>query len=455
MGFALSILYFLTYYLTPTTVFGPLGAFRVELILAFLLLLLSVPALIGSIPGKTVQSLALAGLAVATFLSVVIGAHWPGGGVTAFLLFIPNAFAYFLVCLHCKSRKKLQAVILMMLFVCLFVVGQGAWELHQGLPTGPDVQNIDLSDSYFLTMNNDAGQAFYRLRGKGEIDDPNDFAQLIVCTLPLCFVFWRPKKAARNTLFVLLPVAALLWGAFETHSRGAILAILAVVIMAIRPRIGTIPALVIAGGLFLAASALHFTGGREISASAGEDRTALWGEGLQLLKSHPLFGVGFGYMPEFATQTAHNSIVVCAAELGIFGLYFWSLFLFPTIRDALNIASLAKVGEGTPVVVEPSPFPEMAVESSALEKAEVNRLGRLLVLSFTGFIVTGWFLSRAYVLTLFLLGGLTEVVFQMALDRGMISPRLPFARLLRYSGVLAFCLVLTMWLVLRVVNLTH
>ena len=455
MGFALSILYFLTYYLTPTTVFGPLGAYRVELMLAFLLLLLSIPTLTGSIPGKTIQTVALAGLAVATLLSVVIGAHWPGGGVTAFLLFIPNAFAYFLICLHCKTRKKLEAVVLVMLFVCLFVVAQGAWELHQGLPTGKDVQNVDLSESYFLGMNNDSGQWFYRLRGKGEIDDPNDFAQLIVCTLPLTFIFWRPKKRIRNIVFVLLPVSALLWGAFETHSRGSILAILAVVIMAVRPKIGTVPALVLAGALFFAASALHFTGGREISASAGEDRTALWGDGLQLLKSHPLFGVGFGYMPEYATQTAHNSIVVCAAELGSFGLYFWSLFLFPTIRDALTVSSAEKVTEGVPLKIEPTPYPLRTVDTTVLERAEVNRLGRLLVLSFTGFIVTGWFLSRAYVLTLFLLGGITEVVFQMALERGMISPRLPFGRVLRYSGVLAISLVLTMYLVLRIVNLTH
>jgi hypothetical protein len=89
------------------------------------------------------------------------------------------------------------------------------------------------------------------------------------------------------------------------------------------------------------------------------------------------------------------------------------------------------------------------------DESEIRLLGRLLVLSFTGFLVSGWFLSRAFVLTLFLLGGLTEVVFQMALQRGLVSPRLPFGRVLRYSGAMTIGFILVMWITLRIVNLTH
>ena len=151
-------------------------------------------------------------------------------------------------------------------------------------------------------------------------------------------------------------------------------------------------------------------------------------KGLQLLKSHPLFGVGFGNLPDYLGHTAHNSVVVCAAELGLFGLFFWSLFLFSTVRDALAIASPAKVSEGEPIVAEEGLFPQATRKIEAVDKAEVNRLGRLLVLSLTGFLVAGWFLSRAFVMTFFLFGGMAEVVYEMALQRGMIAPRLPFAR---------------------------
>jgi hypothetical protein len=226
-------------------------------------------------------------------------------------------------------------------------------------------------------------------------------------------------------------------------------------VVAARRRIGTLPSLLLAVGLFVGATALHYTGGREISADAGQDRLDLWGQGLDLLRSHPLFGVGLNQMLDVVGQTAHNSIVVCAAELGTFGLYFWALFLFPTMRDILTIASPAKVSEGEPIVPENAPFPQLMgkmEEMEEIDKTEINRLGRLLLLSLTGFLVTAWFLSRAFVVTLFLLGGIAEVVFEMALQRGMVSPRLPLARALPYAaGFTIFLLVLT-YIVLRIGN---
>jgi O-antigen ligase len=307
-------------------------------------------------------------------------------------------------------------------------------------------------------MNNDAGESFYRLRGLGLINDPNDFGQLLVCAIPMMFIFWRPKRVLKNLVFVILPVCVLLFGAYLTHSRGTLLALMAIAVVAARRRTGTLPALLIAGVLFVSAMALHFTGGRDISAQSGSDRTALWSSGLQMIKTHPLFGVGLGSFAdncEGCGHTAHNSVMVCAAELGMFGLFFWSLFLFPTVRDALATASPKKVSEKELIVPEERNFTSIKRKIEEIDKAEINRLGRLLVLSLTGFLVAGWFLSRAYVMTFFLLGGMVEVVFEMALRRGMIAPRLSLSRVLLFSGVLAISLVLLMYIMLRITNLMH
>jgi len=435
--------------------FGSLAEYRIELVLAAVIAIVSIPAFGRSSVGKTAQLPALVGLAFATFMSVLVGASWAGGGLTALLLFIPNAFAYLLVCVHCTTKKKIQILILMMLFVCLFVIGQGAVQMHNGLPQGLAARNVNMDDGYFMGMSNEQRVWFYRLRGKGQINDPNDFAQLIICVLPLMFFFWKEKRNVRNFFVVLIPVGILLWGAFLTHSRGSILALTAVLIVALRKKIGTVPSLILAGLLFAGASATGYTGGRDISAASGEDRTELWGDGLQLLKSHPLFGIGFGNMPDAIGKTAHNTIVVCAAELGLCGLFFWSMFLFPSLRDAVAVASPKGVVHKKEVVLSETAFPLPPPAAAMPDEFEIRRLGRLLVLSFTGFLVTGWFLSRAFVLTLFLLGGLTEVVFQMALQRGMVSPRLPFGRILRYSGMMTIGFILVMWITLRIVNLTH
>jgi len=219
-----------------------------------------------------------------------------------------------------------------------------------------------------------------------------------------------------------------------------------------------VPALLLGVGIFAASMAMHFTGGRGISTETGSDRTELWGEGLQILKFHPVFGVGSGNFPDYCNgcgHTAHNSLVVCAAELGSFGLFFWCMFLFPAMRNILVIASPDKVREADPIQLEENTNPLTNRKFETIDKAEVNRLGLLLLLSLTGFFVTGWFLSRAFILTLFLLGGMAEVVYEMALRRGMIGPRLSLARTVPYSAVLAVVLVLVMYIMLRTVNMTH
>lgn len=475
MGFVLSVLYLLTSYLGPATLFGPLAPYRIELILAVLVLFVSLPALMKSFILKTPQLLALIGLSLAVILSVLFGEHWVGGSLHAFLDFIPSIFAYFLVGLHCNSKKKLQVVVLMLLFVCLFAIVLGSIDLHRGLPEngflpptgqangqpqtaltyGQLVRIWDMQHPYILAMNNGAGGWIYRLRGQGDINDPNDFAQLTICLIPLQFIFWRRKKMVRNTVFVLLPVCVLLAGMYLTHSRGAIIALVAMLLVAASRRIGILPAAVLAGALFVAAQALHVSGGREISASAGADRTVLWGEGLQMLKSHPVFGVGFRNFAENSDEhlTAHNSLVVCAAELGLFGMFFWSMFLLPTVGDALAVASPKKVTEGEPIVPEETPYPQAVRKTEIIDKDEVNHLGRLMVLSLTGFVVQGMFLSRAFAMTLFLLGGMTEVIFDMALQRGMIAPRMPLDRTLRFAFVFTILLVPFLYIGVRLLNL--
>lgn len=448
MGFALTILYFVTTYLGTGTVFGLLADYHVELIVAALVLLVSLPSLPKSFMLKTPQALALVGLTAAVFLSVLM-TGWAGGAVQAFQEFIPSGFAYFLVCLHCNSKKKLQIVVLMLLFVCLFVIAHGMIELRsipqdtKGLPRG-------FSTPYLLGQGEANGQLFFRLRGQNFINDPNDFAQLMVCVIPLVFIFWRPKRMARNILFVLLPVGVLIYGAFLTHSRGCLLACLGMMIVAGRRRIGTMPSLLIAGGAFFAASKMGFTGGRDVSVESGAGRMALWGESIGALKSHPLFGVGFGRLPDYLGLTAHNSIMVCAAELGLFGLFCWSMFLFPSLRDALALASFSKVNEAEPIVSMDARLLNGTKAKETIDKAEINRLGRLIVLSFTGFLVAGFFLSRAFVMTFFLLGGMAEVVYELALQRGMVSPRLKLDRTLLYSGVLSILLLVGVYILLRV-----
>ncbi len=247
---------------------------------------------------------------------------------------------------------------------------------------------------------------------------------------------------------MLLPVAVLLYGTFLTHSRGSLVALVAMAVVAARRKIGTLPSVIIAGGLFVAATALSFTGGRNME--SGEGRMVLWAMSVGLFKSNPIFGVGFGHASEYLGHTSHNSIMVCAAELGMFGLYFWAMFLLATMRDTLTFASPDKVAAGDPDPTDEDPWSFSKRMKGKIDQKELIRLGRLLVISFTGFLTTGFFLSRAFVLTFFLLGGMTEVLYQMGLQRRMIPPRLKLGRVLLYSAPLSIGLILSVYLLMRV-----
>lgn len=465
MAFFLSVLYFVVYFLTPVTLFGPLAEIHIEIVLAVLILLVSIPQMTRSFVFKTPQILALAGLSVAVFLSVLIGVGWPGGAFRALLEYVPSMFAFLLIGLHCNSRRKLQVLVLMLLGVCLFVIANGARDLEyansSAFPTGtliPDDANftlLEIEHPYILHMSDDEKKVFYRVRGLGEINDPNDLGQILVCEIPLLFVFWRPKKSLRNLAFVILPVSVLGYGIYLTHSRGALLALLVVVLVAARRRIGTLPAGIIAAALFAGAMALHFTGGRAISASAGEGREELWGESLQILKSHPIFGIGLDELPRYIGHTAHNTVIVCGAELGLLGLFFWTLFLFPTMRNVLLVASPNKVTEVQTTETDDEPFSLRVWRGTALGKTEINHWGFCLLLSLIGFLTAGWFLSRALVMTFFFLGGMSEVVYETAQRRGMTAPRPTLARVLLNSLGLMFGLLIAVYLMLRVLNLVR
>lgn len=465
IGVILSFLYLITYYLTPVTIFGALAAYRMQLILAFLVVLFSVPALLRTFIFKSPQLLALLGMALAVPVSIIAGIQWFQGALNGFLEFIPNAFAFFLICLHFRTVRRLKLLVGMLFFVCAFVIVHGYIAKLHGFPAEVAHQPGFEGSPYLMAMQNNAGEWFYRLRGLGDIHDPNDFAQLLVSVLPLLFLLWRSGRLASNFLLVVLPSSVLLFGVFLTHSRGALLALLVVLIVAIRPKIGSVPAAVLAGILFVVAKAFQFAGDRSISLQSGSDRTSLWGQGLGVFKEHLLFGVGYGRLPDYTDVhlTAHNSVVVCAAELGFFGLYCWSLFLFPTVRDAITLSNAsnltARIPEdqesGDPDVSVQIPPGMPARQAEICDPKMIHHYGRVILLSLTGYLTAAWFLSRAYVVTLFLLGGVAEVIYQMALEQGMVGPRLRLSTTMFRSGMLAVALIVLMYVLLRVVNVIH
>jgi hypothetical protein len=488
MGLFLTLLYILTAYLGPETLWGPLYEFHIEIILATLALAASIPRIQESKIFTIPQTFALLGMCVAVFCSMVM-TGWLGSITPALLGFIPNAFTFFLVVVNFRTKRHLQLLALTFFVISGYTILRGYAALRAG----------DYLNPYLMPQGSEDGGYFYRLRGMAFINDPNDFAQVMVSLIPCMFFFWKKGNLPFNVLFVLAPVSWLVFGMYLTHSRGGIVALLAVVLFASRRKIGTIPAAIIAGGLFAITSVLGWSGGRDVSMEAGAGRMEAWAVGIDLLKSHPIFGVGFSRFSEYFYITAHNTVVVCAAELGMFGLFWWVMFILPTIRDAMVCTveqntepveddtfsyeratgvrrnfqapmkwqgmqpAFAEKGS-TAVLMEDSSLSDEAKiplhllmgsgERESLPKEEIHRLARLMLVSIVGYFVAGWFLSRAYIMTLFIYGGMVQVIYAMALSAGIAPPRMRAFKVVQYSALGSVGLILLVYLMLRFQHLT-
>jgi O-antigen ligase len=471
MGLFLTLLYILTAYLSPSTIFGPLAPYHLELVMAVILLILSIPSFPKGL-FRQPQMLAIGGMLAGVFISLVL-TGWFGSAPQGVWAFLPDIFVYVLIVTHFKTKRHLQLVILTLFLASSYVILCGAIALHANDGSSPFLYDQGIGDGIHI----------YRLRGLSIVGDPNDFAQVLVSLIPCMFFFWDKQKKAKNIFFVLPSVAILIVGMYMTHSRGSVIALVAIIALAARRKIGTIPAAVIAGGTFAISSALSWSGGRQISAEAGSDRMDAWSTGLELIKQHPIFGVGFTRFTDYNSITAHNSIVVCAAELGFFGFFFWVLFLVSNIRAGIGLSRMEEIEDGlqeirpepaqawrrTPRLKEPvkqgvekiqslknrrphSPMTNGALRSRfqpEITLPEIKRLGGLMVVCLSGFLVAGWFLSRSYVMWLFIFGGMTQSIVQIAEAKGLPSPLPSIGRLAKISFYTSIALLLVVYAILR------
>ncbi|MGD0577798.1 MAG: O-antigen ligase family protein [Bryobacteraceae bacterium] len=254
-------------------------------------------------------------------------------------------------------------------------------------------QGIDVDDDDAAAEDR---PAVYRLKAQGLIDDPNDFAQMLLITVSLSFIWWS-RNWLKNILFVLIPGSILIYAVYLTHSRGALVAIGVMITVAFRRKLRLLGSLTLASVVAIGLLSSRFTGGREVGLSGGADRLELWSEGWELIKRSPLYGYGFGGYVDAVNSAAHNSFLVVAVDTGLLGLVIWvSIFV-------ISIAQLNRIvtpSDGTP------PDPTLRQHAVCIEAA------------LTSFLATSWFLSRAYYPISFLLVGLVGgLVYQESVRR--------------------------------------
>jgi O-antigen ligase len=156
-------------------------------------------------------------------------------------------------------------------------------------------------------------------------------------------------------------------------------------VMTVRRKLKIVGSIAMVGALGVILVAGKSIAGREISLESGADRLALWSDALGIIKTKPLWGLGYkGYSDEFK-MTAHNSILLVGTETGLLGLALWLGLFVISFRQLSRIIN-------PPVGTMPDPV--------------AQRHAKCLEIALGGFLTTAWFLSRAYQPTPYILMGL-------------------------------------------------
>lgn len=230
-----------------------------------------------------------------------------------------------------------------------------------------------------------------RVRYRGILQDPNELALTICITLPFAFAFAARRRRPGTRALLYLSVAAIFLCTLMTKSRTGQLVFLSAVGIFVVKRYGWRG---IAVGMILAAPLLLFggRGGAEASEST-LGRLEAWDTGIDLFRVSPLFGVGLGQFTEYHYLTAHNSYILCLAELGFIGLYLWTAIVYMSIK-------IAVVGY---------------FRYAKRPGAEVARdWGLALIASFAGLLVGVFFLSFSYHAVLWIYVGLAGAYYSAA-----------------------------------------
>jgi O-antigen ligase len=231
-------------------------------------------------------------------------------------------------------------------------------------------------------------------RGTGRVQisstyDPNDLALLFVVYLPvianeaLLGDKWMKLTAAAASFCSIMAIAL-------TGSRGGIIALAAIglhTVLLVKKRRWILISILVLATLLVGVTANDTLWERFQSLQDSTDynlegktgRLTIWKEGLHLMLTHPLVGVGLGQFPTAlgmlgngAWKAAHNSFIQIGTELGLPGLVAFCAILVSVFRLTVRGAN------------SPSLAPQDRQRFVALR------------IALTGYCVGGFFLSQAY-----------------------------------------------------------
>ena len=405
----------------------PLLGFELVTIGAILIILTGFPMLIAriaivwkAIPQVKISILFLAAVAVSPLTR-----FWAGGALNVLNDFGKVIIFYLLIILIVRSPKEYSTILFAFLLCTTWLAIHSIMQHHLGYGFG--------GQPPLLRKINNKGESVYQAVAYGTFDDPNDLCVILVVALPILF---SQVKGSQNFLLKissLVGIPLTIYAIWCTNSRGGIVAIFGMIVAAILTYTKGISRYIIIAIAALTVTVLapsRFSGG----AFAGRDRELLWGEGLNMFKSNPLFGVGFGNFNSNTSEhlVAHNTFVHTLAENGLAGYLPFFLLIYLTIAQLRRLLTFKKM-------LRPNEYGLLFAMNAAL----------------IGYLTGLYFISRQYQHIFYVIIGLVVVIVYIISEKNGLLQQVfgPTRKDFRQGTLMGLGSIVFMWAVIRLVNL--
>lgn len=377
LAFFFLLVYLVLVLFRPQEIFSPLSGIPVVMIAT---IFCTIAALLLQRPLRWApqQTFLLLLLPVISISAALNG--WATKGLTdSQVILVSSILPLFLFSSILSSVKKQQIVMLVCIVASLVMIHNG-WTQYNSY------------NGYGWAGTQLVKDTVLRITYVGIFEDPNDLGMLIVMNLSfLAYFFHRGGFITKNIcLFIFI---IFMYGVFLTGSRGTVLGTAAVAGFYLLLRHGgtrLVMAAIILGPVI--ATLVSQFGGLSSGESSARLRLYAWYDGIHYLLSNPLFGIGKGNFTDHHGLTAHNSYILVASELGTLGYSLWGGALSLTMYFCYKVFKLPLEQ------FDSNPHRELIINEIKVNKA--------LFFSMIGFCVTAFFLSRSYVLLLFIFMGM-------------------------------------------------
>jgi O-antigen ligase len=272
-----------------------------------------------------------------------------------------------------------------------------------------------------------------RITYLGILGDPNDLGIFFILNIPFALYFFKNASFTGK----LLSVCALSWlfyGIYMTNSRGAMIALSGVLAAYFIIKYGGVKAII--SSLILAPVGLVVMSSfRAVSSDEASAKGRLWAwwDGLEMLKSNPIWGVGSGNFLEHHGRVAHNTYVQIAAELGLTGYILWSSILFLTLYLGFNCIQLSKTLKNSEVTAE------------LIQELQLNAT---LFYSLCGFAMCSFFLTRNLFIGFYMIAGMLIASYLRIIEIDSTF-KVDYSIAMKKVIIAAFSMLIIIWITLK------